>query len=337
MFDLIIKSIYAYKKHHLPCGIHTKYRVTKKRVHKTILSINNDFCAMDREFEQRFSTIIQNYKDMQLYMEQCDNARFRRYTPVTCILQRYMLYNFSVDLFFNQLISFYDEFSSKINKKIEYVSKGILNDICFLIRYINKFQDRKANEVIIDIDTIEKCKYLSFYHFIKCLAKMSNKTLELKTMYLNKILYLDTTVASWRKRTLRRVFFLDVDKPISSRPQGDQETIARFKEMVTLDIMKEYHYAANPKHDSRFSLLKPMLKKYKSYDKVPGDIQSNFSRCLFFKKKTYTKTKIETRYFKYISYNSKRWNEFEKKFDNIISRYSVFLESHNLRVLTHRQ
>ncbi|KAF7692931.1 hypothetical protein CDIK_2381, partial [Cucumispora dikerogammari] len=211
-------------------------------------SINNDLYAMDREFEQRFSTLIQKHKDIQLDMWECESAIFKRYTPVTCTLQRYMLYNFSVDLFYNQLISFYDQFSYKINKKIDHVSKDIIDDICALMDYIDVFRDRNADENIIDIDTIKKCKYLDFFYFLNRLVKMMNKELEINSEYLIKILYLDTKISSRVGPKGERSFFNDGCKsPIGTKTQGDQKTMINFKKLDTLDIMKDYHYATKPK------------------------------------------------------------------------------------------
>ncbi|KAF7687126.1 hypothetical protein CDIK_3037 [Cucumispora dikerogammari] len=272
-------------------------------------------------------------------MWECEYGKFCGYTPVTCTLQRYMLYNFSVDFFYNQLISFHDEFLYKINKKIDYVSKDIIDGICALMIYIDVFRDRNADENIIDIDTIKKCKYLDFFYFLDRLVKMMNKELEINSEYLIKILYLDTNILSRIGPKGERSFFNDGCKsPISTKTQGDQKTILNFKKLVTLDIMKEYHYATKPKKDPRFSLLKPMLKKYKSYDKVPDDIQPNFRYRIFFKKrKIYTKSQIVTHYFKYISYNLKKnLNPFEQNFDHIILKYLEFLELYNSRVLRNR-
>ncbi|KAF7684920.1 hypothetical protein CDIK_4331, partial [Cucumispora dikerogammari] len=225
-------------------------------------SINNDLYAMDREFEQRFSTLIQKHKDIQLDMWECEYGKFCGYTPVTCTLQRYMLYNFSVDLFYNQLISFHDQFSYKINKKIDHVSKDIIDGICALMVYIDVFRDRNADENIINIDTIKKCKYLDFFYFLDRLVKMMNKELEINSEYLIKILYFDTKCSSRIGPKRERSFFNDGCKSrISTKTQGDQKTILNFKKLVTLDIMKEYHYATKPKKRPQVFFIEAYVKE----------------------------------------------------------------------------
>ncbi|KAF7696510.1 hypothetical protein CDIK_1811 [Cucumispora dikerogammari] len=312
-------------------------------VYSSILSINQEFRTMTFEFDKRFSNLIKEYDSLYNEVLDCTGKRLSSHFSIRCVFKKYVLYNVLPDLFFKYLISFYDEFSSKINYKIE--KSKILRECKSNRLEYQTYSCRKGfhNEEILDLQKIKKTEYLDLLYFVHRLERMCINILGLDIQHIRITLYGEiemcefyNTMLNWRVFNINtglfssnyELFFDENENPSFYRLRTTKNLFF-YKNMFLLNIMKEYADASEPENDPRFLMLKEMIKKYVYFYRIPDVYKTPRSCCSFAKEpKIYEKSKIYVQYFSYILYPENSFH-FKKHYMSIIEQYIRVFQTRN--------
>ncbi|KAF7692183.1 hypothetical protein CDIK_2475 [Cucumispora dikerogammari] len=158
-------------------------------IYQSILTITEDLHIMEKEFQHRFSNLIQEYgkhcsKDVNPLKKDsapCESEK-RELNP-------YLLEKVLHALFFNHFISFYDKFISKINYKIDTMAKNWLFKVDKIKDKIKNGKYNFKNESLLDINVIQRQNFLDFKYLLLCLEKMSEKQMGFDIQTIRDVLY----------------------------------------------------------------------------------------------------------------------------------------------------
>lgn len=291
-----------------------------KEIKEKILEIENDFIEMKYKFIYKFTNLIKEYKNVYKGILESFNKKISIYNPINKILWKYSIENIIENIFYIHFISFYDEYSSRINYKIR---NSNLISSSNLFKLNNKiFNSLKSFKNEKNINLLKKYKYYSFIFFIEKLEEIFSIKMNIKIVFIRRILY----------NNINNIYFfhfIDLWRKYKINFEYINNKIEYYKDILKLDIMKEYNNSNN-KDDERFKWLKNMLKKYKSYENIPNNINNC---CLLIPNrfKTQGKLEIHSKYFEYISY-SFIINNFEKKYIFSIKKYNEILKDYNNKI-----
>ncbi|KAF7689059.1 hypothetical protein CDIK_2921 [Cucumispora dikerogammari] len=317
------------------------------KIHASISLINKEFDKMTQEFDKRFSNLINIYENLYIDILFSLNQNIFSYTPITQMLKKHMFDSILHNLFFQHLISFYDEFSSSINYKIsenEFLSYKKRDEMEYNIYNWEESFHRKKTFNILDI---EKSEYLNLQYFVNRLEKMCFEKFGFDIQYTRTTLYGNIemlefyeTMLMWRMFNIEKgilfkkyKLYYNLNEEIYYRRQCYTKKLIYYKNMFLLDIIKEYNQSSKRNKDVRFIMLKKMLKKYGSFFKIPeSSISNKRQSSLSETDRIYGKTEIYNQYFSYIDY-SQSGIYFEERYSSGIKRYVSLFKAYNNFVL----
>ncbi|KAF7701524.1 hypothetical protein CDIK_0764 [Cucumispora dikerogammari] len=299
---------------------------------------------MKLEFERHFNELILIYKEHHLEVMKITHREAskeyliaNKYDPDKITEQLH-------DIFFKHLISFYDRFSSKINYRIynhlckrKKHSELILKKICSCV---GSFHFKSY----LSYETVETTQYPSFEYFVLRLQEIAAEKLCLDITFIRFLLYggydmykFYNTMELWRRCNGVRfqsvysknddsIEVLDVKDPVNT------DQLNYFSARFSFDIINEYRQEHDPENDIRFKLFNKMIRKYDTYDLIPGITCNSTCKCSEVESgKKCNGERMRAEYFEYIDYYFQE-RGYSRMFKRLISNVRSIILCYNSRI-----
>lgn len=267
------------------------------------------------------------------------------------LLKKYFLKTMIKKLFFDDLIRFYDNYSSVINEKImskDYFS-DINNEFKISLKLNNIPNNSLGNKIKLSDDIINN-KYITIQYFILELEKMIKEYFEIDLIKIRHILYknlnffpnIDICMREFYNNLINiRCGIIQYNTHnslsiFSSSIINANNIHKLYKNYLKLNILEEYKLKIN-EIDPRFKLLvslsfelKHPIKKLEEFPKIiPNNLLS--PNITYYSKNT--KECIYLEYFNYINYSFDELNELNKKYNNTVFQLIELIKIYNSKII----
>ncbi|KAF7698515.1 hypothetical protein CDIK_1489 [Cucumispora dikerogammari] len=301
-------------------------------IYQSILTITEDLYVMEKEFQHRFSNLIQEHGN---HCSKDVNPLKKDYAPCDSEkreLNPYLLEKVLHALFFNHFISFYDKFISKINYKIDVMAKAWFFKMDKIKDKIKYSKCNLKNESLLDINVIQRQKFLSFKYLLLSLEDMCAIQMDFDILTIRDVLYRGNSIGAfydtmneWRcsRKEHGRGFYLNRNSIINRFSENasilrvdSQNSKAYYENIFKLDLFKEAQLRTSVEFDPRFILNNQLELKYELYIQFKKDTINRKKKCEA--KEQHIECiefELSDRYFNYIIYGIR-----ESCYENILKQ-----------------